>query len=239
MRLLLPTAAVAVAFAFSTSVSAGERSVATKPGPPTRADAWIGRLVVKTAVRSRPAGRIVATIGPWSGGPVGLLVLNSRRGPLGATWLKVRLPRRPNGASGWISADAVQLRRTAYRIEISTGRRQVRLRYKGRVIQTYGAVVGRPGTPTPRGLFAVAQRVRQLDPNGFLGPWALLLTAHSDALARFDGGPGTVAIHGRAGASLRDPLGSARSHGCIRIDNNAVSLLAGVAREGTPVLITG
>ena len=92
--------------------------------------------------------------------------------------------------------------------------------------------------PTPRGLFAVAERVRQPDPNGFLGPWALLLTAHSDALARFEGGPGTVAIHGRAGTSLSDPLGSARSHGCIRIDNSAVSFLARVAREGTPVLIT-
>jgi lipoprotein-anchoring transpeptidase ErfK/SrfK len=35
----------------------------------------------------------------------------------------------------------------------------------------------------------------------------------------YGGGPGRVAIHGRAGASLLDPLGTARSHGCIRIDN--------------------
>ena len=156
----------------------------------------------------------------------------------GGTWLKIRRQARPNGSSAWISADAVQLTTTLFRIEISTGQRVVRLRYRGRVIRTFRAVVGRPGMPTPHGLFAVAEAVRQPDPNGFLGPWALLLTAHSDALARFEGGPGTVAIHGRAGASLLDPLGSARSHGCIRIDNAAIDLLARVAREGTPVLIT-
>ena len=51
----------------------------------------------------------------------------------------------------------------------------------------------------------------------FYGPWALHLTALSDVLTTFDGGPGRIAIHGRGGSSLRDPLGTARSHGCIRI----------------------
>ena len=150
----------------------------------------------------------------------------------------MRLPVRPNGASGWIPADVVQLRITAYRIEISTGRRLVRLLRSGRVIGSYRAVVGEPAYPTPHGPFAVGERVAQPDPNGFLGPWALHLTAHSNALFRFGGGPGTVALHGRGPASLGDPLGSARSHGCIRIDNQAIRLAARVAREGTPVLIT-
>jgi lipoprotein-anchoring transpeptidase ErfK/SrfK len=105
----------------------------------------------------------------------------------------------------------------------------------GRVVRTYRAVVGQARWPTPRGLFAVSERVPQPDPNGFLGPWALLLTAYSPTLTSFDGGPGQVALHGRAGASLADPLGSARSHGCIRIPNDGIRLLARVAREGTPV----
>ena len=232
---------VAIALACVTGFAADARADRSTPGAPTRAEAWLARVVVPTTLRSRPAGPIVTTIGtraPWNGGPVGLLVLSSRRLEAGSTWLRVRRYGRPNGSSAWISADAVQLTSTLYRIEISTGRRLVRLRYKGAVIRSFRAVVGRPGMPTPHGLFAVAERVRQPDPNGFLGPWALLLTAHSDALARFEGGPGTVAIHGRGGASLVDPLGSARSHGCIRIDNAAITLLARVAREGTPVLIT-
>jgi lipoprotein-anchoring transpeptidase ErfK/SrfK len=96
-------------------------------------------------------------------------------------------------------------------------------------------VVGAPITPTPHGLFAIDERIPQF--GGELGPWALHLTAHSQVLEDYGGGKGRVAIHGRSGALLADPLGSARSHGCIRIDNAAVSWLAGRAIEGTPVVI--
>ena len=65
----------------------------------------------------------------------------------------------------------------------------------------------------------------------------LLLTAYSNTLHHFAGGPGQISIHGRAVTSLQDALGTARSHGCIRIDNAAIALLARVAVEGTPVII--
>jgi lipoprotein-anchoring transpeptidase ErfK/SrfK len=61
------------------------------------------------------------------------------------------------------------------------------------------------------------------------------LTAHSNVLDDYGGGPGRVAIHGRDGASLFDPLGSAASHGCVRVPDGFVRLLARRAREGTPV----
>ena len=54
----------------------------------------------------------------------------------------------------------------------------------------------------------------------------------------YGGGPGRVAIHGRGGSSLADPLGSARSHGCIRVDNAAVRLLARVLAPGVPVVVS-
>ena len=57
-------------------------------------------------------------------------------------------------------------------------------------------------------------------------------------LEDYGGGPGRVAIHGRAGASLLDPLGTARSHGCIRIDNVHVSWMASHLPVGTPVQVT-
>jgi lipoprotein-anchoring transpeptidase ErfK/SrfK len=96
------------------------------------------------------------------------------------------------------------------------------------------AVVGKPGTPTPVGHFAIAERVRQ-GPGSELGPWALHLTAHSNVLDDFGGGPGRVAIHGRAGPLLSDPLGSDRSHGCIRVASSEISWLAARVHEGTPV----
>ena len=77
-------------------------------------------------------------------------------------------------------------------------------------MRRFKAVVGAPATPTPSGRFAIAELARQPDPDGFLGPFALHLTAHSDVLDDYGGGPGRVAIHGRGGESLADPLGSAR-----------------------------
>ncbi len=108
----------------------------------------------------------------------------------------------------------------------------------GRPVRRFSAVVGAPGTPTPRGRFAIYEIARQSDPFGFLGPVALHLTAHSDVLANFGGGPGRVALHGRGGASLLDPLGSAASHGCIRVDSRRIAWLAGGARPGVPVTIS-
>jgi lipoprotein-anchoring transpeptidase ErfK/SrfK len=61
----------------------------------------------------------------------------------------------------------------------------------------------------------------------------------SKVLFNFGGGPGCVSIHGRGGASLIDPLGSAASHGCIRINNGRVDWMASHLSQGTPVQITG
>jgi len=98
-----------------------------------------------------------------------------------------------------------------------------------------------PTTPTPAGLFAIAWAV-PWHPNDFLGSWVLELTAHSDVLQRFDGGNGTVGIHGRGGSSLLDPLGSSLSHGCIRLDNGSIDWLVGTVNanwlSGTPVQVS-
>ena len=68
-----------------------------------------------------------------------------------------------------------------------------------------------------------------------LGPWALATSAFSHVLQEFDGGPGQIALHGRAGPLAADPLGTAASHGCIRLDNDVIRRLAGLLPNGTPV----
>ena len=191
-----------------------------------------------TAPGTGRARTIISTSATANGGPVDLLVLGSRVTANGTTWLRVLLPQRPNGTSGWIDSNLVELTRTPWRIDVSLRARTVSLLHNGRVLDTWSAVVGKPSTPTPPGLYAIYERVPQPSPNDFLGTWALLLTAFSPVLHDFDGGPGQVAIHGRGGASLLDSLGSARSHGCIRIDNSAANILAADAAEGTPVQIS-
>jgi lipoprotein-anchoring transpeptidase ErfK/SrfK len=228
-----------LALAATSPTAAARRS---GPGPPTSRVAWVARIVIPTPALAAPGrGRrrtTIPTTTSWDGGPVALLVLGARVLPDGTTWLRVLLPQRPNGSSAWIDSNLVRLTRTPWRIDVSTERRTVTLLRGGRVVYSWLAVVGKPSTPTPRGLFAVYMRVPQPSPDDFVGTWALMLTAFSDVLRSFDGGPGEVAIHGRGGASLLDPLGSARSHGCIRIDNSAIDVLARDAAEGTPVRIT-
>ncbi len=211
------------------------------PGPPTRRFAWIARLTSHTFALSQPVVGTreyrFGTRARWNGGPVGLLVTGAARGPDGQRWLQVMLPRRPNGSRGWIRADVASVHETPWRVEVSRAERTLTLLRRGRVYRRWRVVIGAPATPTPVGLFAVNERVPQPDPHGFLGTWILHLTAFSDVLDDFGGGPGRIGIHGRGGASLRDPLGSAASHGCLRMANAAVDLLARHAPEGTPIRI--
>jgi lipoprotein-anchoring transpeptidase ErfK/SrfK len=210
----------------------------TRPGPSA---AWRAELEARTAVfdrmpagSGRPSRRLSPSDAPW------LLILGVPRVAHGSCWLHVRLPWRPNAAAGWVAADKVFVQPTPWRIEISRGRRTLTLFRAGKPVRTMSVVVGKPSSPTPGGLFAVVWAIRW-HPQDFLGSWVLELTAHSDQLRRFDGGDGTVGIHGRGGTSLRDPLGAALSHGCIRLSNASIDWLVrtvgGRRLPGTPVRV--
>jgi lipoprotein-anchoring transpeptidase ErfK/SrfK len=220
----------------------GSRPSAPIAPPSPRGGATLARIVVGVQARSRAGGgRPVWWVGPatsWSGEAQVLLVLGSatRHGRL---WLRVLLPIRPDGIAGWIPRDNVSLSATRYWIAVDKRARTVTVLRDGRVLHRYQAVIGKPATPTPDGLAAIYEKDPQPDPGGFLGPWALPLTIFSRVLTNFGGGPGRVAIHGRGGASLQDPLGSARSHGCIRIDNGPIAWMANHIPQGAPVQITG
>jgi lipoprotein-anchoring transpeptidase ErfK/SrfK len=212
----------------------------TALGHPTETVAWRAGLEGRTAVyeQPEPAGRpewVDFSEAPW------LLVIGADQLPDGTCMVRVRLPSRPNGAAGWIPSEDILLSPTPWRIAVSRSKRTLILTRSGRRVLQVAVVVGKPSTPTPAGLFAIAEAVPG-NPNAFTGSWILALTAHSDVLEQFDGGDGTVGIHGRGGASLLDPLGSRASHGCIRLANAAIDALVDrIGRydlAGTPVLVT-
>ena len=213
---------------------------AAKPAAPTAKLAYTAKIMITTNVFKLP-GRGIKTRLPthaqWGGGPNVLLVLDTRN-YMGKTWLRVALPDRPNGSSGWIREDFVRLSTSSWRVIVNRESHLVSVYSNGRKLRSFSSVLGAPSTPTPRGLYAIYEKLAQPDPKGFLGPWALHLTAFSDVLFNYGGGPGRVAIHGRDGASLADPLGSSRSHGCIRVDDPNIIWMARVVPLGTPVLIT-
>jgi lipoprotein-anchoring transpeptidase ErfK/SrfK len=159
-----------------------------------------------------------------------LLVMRAVSDRHGRCWLLVRLPWRPNNARGWVRADRVVLRPTRWRIVVSRRARTLAVYRGGNRRRRFRVVVGARGTPTPRGLFSIVG-VWRWNSADFLGSYILPLTAHSDVIQEFGGGDGRVGIHGRGGASLLDPLGTARSHGCIRLSNRPIRWI--VRRVGT------
>jgi lipoprotein-anchoring transpeptidase ErfK/SrfK len=213
---------------------------AAKPAAPTAKLAYTAKIMITTNVFKLPGKGIktrLPTHAQWGGGPNVLLVLDTRNYK-GKTWLRVALPNRPNGSSGWIREDFVRLGTSSWRVTINRDSHLVTVYSNGRVLRSFSSVIGAPATPTPRGLYAIYEKLPQPNPKGFLGPWALHLTAFSDVLFNYGGGPGRVAIHGRDGVSLTDALGSSRSHGCIRVDDENIVWMARVVPLGTPVQIT-
>jgi lipoprotein-anchoring transpeptidase ErfK/SrfK len=233
------------ALACTTSSAGAEAPLAraASAGPPTPARAWVAKVVYPTLARAAPRLThvrrlfMVSPVSAW-GAPTELLVLGSRVDAAGHPWLRVRLDYRPNGFAAWIDAEDTVLHQDPWRIAVSRERREVRVYDAGHLVRTFAAVVGKPSTPTPAGLFAIAAELPQPSPGkNFEGAWVLPLTAHSEVLRTFEGGDGQVALHGRGGASLADPLHSARSHGCVRLANAAIGWIAGHVPVGTPVRV--
>jgi lipoprotein-anchoring transpeptidase ErfK/SrfK len=150
----------------------------------------------------------------------------------GAGWVHVRLPGRPNGHAGWISANRTRPATTDWRITIRLSSRRVTVYHRGRAQGRFRAVIGGPATPTPRGRFFVEEIVHL----SRLGrPFALAISARSGVYRQFAGGPGQIALHGTTG--IPGALGAAVSHGCVRLSARAMRWLARHVGPGVPLTI--
>jgi lipoprotein-anchoring transpeptidase ErfK/SrfK len=181
-----------------------------------------------------PQTGLLPARGPITGEPTTVPVIGALTGPDGAQWLRVMLPGRPNGSTGWIAQRGTRRLVTDWHIVVDLAARRVRAYRSGHVMRTFQAVVGKPSTPTPTGEFFVEETL-QMFPGEAGGPFALALSARSDVLQEFEGGLGQIAIHGRD--NLGGTLGAAESHGCIRMDSASIEWLAGRIGPGTPVTI--
>lgn len=160
-------------------------------------------------------------------------VLEEATAPDGTPWVRVALPGRPNGHSGWISTHNTERSSTPWHLVVDLSSRNVSVYRGGEVRRRFRAVVGAAATPTPRGHFFVEESVAIPDEAG--GPYALALSSRSTVLQEFAGGPGQIAIHGVDG--LQGAFRSAVSHGCIRLSTAAITWLAGRIDAGVPVQI--
>lgn len=165
-----------------------------------------------------------------TGGPLVFLVRDTADG-----WLRVDLPVRPNGSTGWVRTADVTLSTNTYRIEVSRGQRQFRLFRSGDVVMEAPVAIGAQDTPTPGGVFYIKELLQPPNPHTIYGPYAFGLSGYSNVLDEFNGGTGVIGIHG---TDDPDAIGREVSHGCIRLSNEDIVKLVGVLPLGTPVAIT-
>jgi lipoprotein-anchoring transpeptidase ErfK/SrfK len=177
----------------------------------------------------------VSELRPITGERTTLPVLGRTTDAAGVRWLHVLLPGRPNGHAGWIRRSATTRAVTSWHIVIHTADRRVTVYRHGRLIRSFTAIVGKSSTPTPHGTFFVEESI-ELRPGDVGAPYALALSARSDVFQEFAGGPGQIALHGLA--NVGGVLGTAVSHGCVRLANAAMSWLVGRIGPGVPVTIT-
>jgi lipoprotein-anchoring transpeptidase ErfK/SrfK len=176
----------------------------------------------------------IASRRPLTGVRTVLPVLGDAKRRDGRAWVHVRLPGRPNSSTGWITTDGTMPSWTAWRLSVNLSARQVTAYYRGRVARSFPAVVGAPGTPTPQGQFFIEEGL-SLSAQAPGAPFALATSARSNVLQEFDGGPGQIALHGTG--NLAGALGTASSHGCIRLDTAAITWLAMRIGAGVPLNI--
>lgn len=167
------------------------------------------------------------------GFPEVYLVLRRWTDPDGLTWLNVRIPMRPNGRAGWVQESALgSLHVVRTRLVVDRGHERATLYRSGRRIWQARIGVGKASTPTPAGRFWIRERIKVADPEGPYGPWAFGTSAYS-SLSDWPGG-GVIGIHGTDQPGL---IPGQPSHGCIRLENDAISRLAHIMPIGTPVRI--
>jgi L,D-transpeptidase catalytic domain len=182
-------------------------------------------------LRATPGGRPLVRVGPRArlGGPLVLGVV-AVRGP----WVEVSAQALPNGRFGWaeIGRD-VMVHRIRWALRVSLARRELSVLRGDRVVRSIRVAIGAPGSPTPTGRFAVAEKLFGSFGRAF-GCCVLALTARQPRPP-----PGWnravtyyIAIHAGSGEGL------AVSAGCLHAREADVRYLMRSIPLGAPVQIS-
>ena len=150
----------------------------------------------------------------------------------GNQWVQIRIPKRPNGKTGWVPREALgEFHVVRTQLVINRRTLTATLYRSGRKIFSTRVGVGKASTPTPGGRFWIRERLKGFG-NPVYGPLAFGTAAYSK-LSEWPGG-GVVGIHGTNEPEL---IPGRPSHGCVRMKNPAIRRLDRLMPIGTPVRI--
>jgi hypothetical protein len=238
--------AILVAVAAALPIHAAAAAAPTLPpaSPPGAVRVSDERLITKWAytadvrpVYSRPdeRSRRVARLHALTedGFPEVYVVLSRWTNAVGNTWLQIRVPKRPNGVTGWVHESALGALHTVHKaLRINRRTLRITLYDHGRPVFSARIGVGKAGTPTPAGRFYIREKFR-VHGVPLYGPAALGTSAYAPHLTDWPGG-GVVGLHGTDQPRL---IPGRPSHGCIRLRNRDIMRLYRLVPRGTPVEI--
>jgi hypothetical protein len=252
-RLILPVAVMAVTGAFAGPAHAAE--AATTGGAPTTVTPrpiakpsllqlsderlltrWANPARIADIYRRHSAGsRKITRLHFFTedGFPEVYLLLRQYTDAQHREWVQIRVPRRPNGAVGWVLRDALGPFHVNH-FQLIVNRRTLRatLLKSGRKVWSARVGVGKASTPTPAGHFWVREKFRFRNTPVY-GTHAIGTSAYAPTLSDWPGG-GVVGMHGTNEPGL---IPGRPSHGCIRIKNADIGRLWRILPLGTPLWI--
>jgi L,D-transpeptidase catalytic domain len=190
------------------------------------------------AIRSRPGatGRLVGHVhmSTEEGRPEVYLLLQEVTAATGVRWVKLRIPGRPNGRTGWVPSGALgAMHATAWALRVNLRLLRATLFRSGRAVWSAPVGVGKASTPTPPGRYWVRELLR-VSGETIYGPYAFGTSDYS-VLSEWPRG-GVIGIHGTNEPEL---VPGRPSHGCIRMRNSDIVYLAHHLPIGAPVHVVG
>jgi hypothetical protein len=152
----------------------------------------------------------------------------------GQAWVKIRIPGRPNGRTGWVERNALGPFHLNHLLVV-VDRERLRMSFYSRGHRIWSAPVGvgRASMPTPAGHFWIDERFQIANPSSGYYPFAFGTTDYS-TLTDWPGG-GVVGIHGPYFDAPGIP--GYISHGCIRLHVADDFWFASHVQLGTPLRV--
>ena len=214
----------------SSSSSASSRVAPERPAPRPRRLAVVRGSI---ALREKPGGPAAVRVGSTTEfGSPRVLAVGARRGD----WLGVVATERPNNRLGWLRRDnpALKLRRTGWSLHADLSDRTVTVRKDGRRVHRLTVAIGRPGSETPTGRFAVTDKLSGSSYGPYYGCCILALSGHQPKTPPGWTGGNRLAIHGTDSPST---IGMAASAGCLRASDADLPPLMAKVPLGATVFI--
>jgi lipoprotein-anchoring transpeptidase ErfK/SrfK len=208
---------------------------AARPAPPRPPEHRMVRVRAGRTVRlhSEPSGRALKQVGARTefGSPTTFAV--ARRS---GRWLGVTSTDMPNGRLAWVRERGADLKgaRTRIAIRVDLSQRRLELLSGRRVVRRASVGIGRPGSGTPTGRYAITDKLAGSAYGPYYGCCILALSGHQTRTPAGWRGGDRLAIHG-----TNDPssVGVPSSAGCLHADADDLRVLMRRVPLGTPVFI--